>query len=111
MKLKYSIFTALFLSMWSYSSAQDFKVQGKGGRKVFPDQQIPLLDTVKRLQVYPLKPNELKNRKGEIPTIKLYGKESAPMPGTKKMDEWDKQPLKEAYNFRPLLLKDSLNKK
>lgn len=63
MKLKYSIFTALFLSIWSYSFAQDFKYQEKKGRKVFPDQQIPLLDTVKRLQVYPVKPDEVKNRK------------------------------------------------
>lgn len=112
MKLKYSIFTALFLSIWSYSFAQDFKYQEKKGRKVFPDQQIPLLDTVKRLQVYPVKLDEVKNRKGEIPTVKLYGKDSAPMPGTKKLDELDQLPLKEAYNFRPLLLKkDSVLKK
>ncbi|SUJ09859.1 Uncharacterised protein [Sphingobacterium spiritivorum] len=111
MKLKYSIFTALLLSIWSYSSAQDFKYQEKKGRKVFPDQQIPLLDTVKRLQVYPVKPDEVKDRKGEIPTLKLYGRDSARMPGTKKLDELDQHPLKEAYNFRPLLLKDSLLKK
>ncbi|EFK59562.1 hypothetical protein ACFU8T_01815 [Sphingobacterium spiritivorum] len=112
MKLKYSIFTALFLSIWSYSFAQDFKYQEKKGRKVFPDQQIPLLDTVKRLQVYPVNPDEVKNRKGEILTVKLYGKDSAPMPGTKKLDELDQLPLKEAYNFRPLLLKkDSVLKK
>jgi|GEM_PF-1284574 len=108
MNLRYNILFTVGLGLAAYVDGQELKpLLPKVNKNLFDRQDsVPLLDTsARRDEIVFFSVSKLsKGDNSRMPVKKLYGRNSANMPGTEKLAEIDKQDINNVQKFTPKLL-------